>query len=77
MGALGAQVDAELGHRLDDRGVDVVGRGGAGGADHDPVAGVVGEEGGRHLRAAGVVDADEQDLGAERQASGVSEWSWG
>ena len=64
VGAGGAQVDAELGHGLDDGRVDVVGRGGAGGADDDPVTGVVGEQRGGHLGAAGVVDADEQHLGA-------------
>ena len=67
VGAGGAQVDAELGHRLDDGRVDLVGRGGAGGADDDAVTGVVGEQRGGHLGTAGVVDADEQDFG-----SGVS-----
>ena len=77
MGAGGAQVDADLGHGLDDGRVDVVGRGGAGGADDDPVAGVVGEQGGGHLGAAGVVDADEQDLGAGGQASVASDGGGG
>ena len=35
VGAGGVQVDAELGHRLDDGGIDGVGRCRAGGADHD------------------------------------------
>ena len=73
VGAARREVDADLGHGLDDGGVDVVGRGGAGGADHDAVAGVVGEQRGGHLGAAGVVDADEQDLGAGGQASGASD----
>ena len=59
-------------------GLIVVGGRGAGGAHDDPVAGVVGEEGGGHLGAAGVVDADEQDFGAGRSVIvGVSGWGWG
>ena len=46
-----------------DGGVDRVGRCGAGGSDADRALGVVVEQGGGHLGAAGVVDADEQDLG--------------
>ena len=58
-----AHVDAELGHRLDDGRVDLVGRGAAGRADVDPALGAELDETGRHLAATGVVDADEQDFG--------------
>jgi hypothetical protein len=64
------QVEPDLGHGLRDGGVDRVGGRGAGGADHDPALGVVVEQSGGHLGAAGVVDADEQDFGFVRH--GVS-----
>jgi len=44
-------------------GLMVVRRCGTGGANDDPVAGVVGESGGSHLGATGFVNTDEQDSG--------------
>lgn len=60
---LGGDVDAELRHRGHGDRVDLVRGLGAGGQDLDPVAGQVAEEARGHLRAPGVVDADEQDGG--------------
>src|SRR5690606_24767258 len=54
-------VDVELGHGVNGDGVDLVGWHGSGGANLDTLARDIAEESGRHLRAAGVVDADEQD----------------
>ncbi len=64
-------------HGLDGGRVDLVGRGGAGGADLDAVAGEVGQPGGGHLGAAGVVDADEQHGGlvGHRGLSCLIGWS--
>ncbi len=62
LGLLDADVDAELGHDLHRHGVDLPGGFAARTADRDATAGVLGEQSGGHLAAAGVVDADEQDL---------------
>src|SRR5690625_714372 len=62
-GLVGGDVDAKLLHRLDSDGVDLVGRGGPGGADLDLPLGQGGHEAGGHLGTAGVVDADEHDAG--------------
>jgi DNA-binding transcriptional ArsR family regulator/GNAT superfamily N-acetyltransferase len=68
---LAREVDAELGHGLPDGGVDRVGGRGAGAAHLHRVAAVVAQQRGRHLRAARVVDADEQDGGdGHRKPSG-------
>ena len=48
-GAIGGQVDAEFAHGVDDGGVDGVGGCGAGGANRDLIAGVMGEQRGSHL----------------------------
>src|SRR5690606_33368956 len=64
LGKLGGEVDPELGHDRDHGRVDSIGWFGAGGAHGDGSLGVVGEKRGGHLRAAGVVHAHEQDLGA-------------
>jgi len=61
-GQRAVEVDADLGHGGSDGGVDLVGRGGSGGADIDPACGMVLQKGGGHLRTAGVVHADEQHL---------------
>ena len=69
-----------LAHRLRHGGVDGVGGGRACGADLDRVSGEVGEEGGGHLGAAGVVDADEEDAGPVGGGSahgGVPSWAAG
>ena len=63
MRSVGVEIDPDLGHGLDDGRVDGVGRSGACRTDHDPVTGVMGQQGGCHLRAPGVVDAYEQHLG--------------
>ena len=55
------EVDAELAHDLDDLGVDVLGRGGAGGQRGVLAGGRALEQRLAHLRAPGVVQADEQD----------------
>jgi hypothetical protein len=61
---LGAgDVDADLSHRVDRDGVDLVGGFGSCGEDLDTVASEVLEESCGHLGASGVVDADEQDGG--------------
>src|SRR6185436_15785429 len=52
----------ELLERDDGVGVDLPGRGRAGRADPDPPLGAESQEPGRHLAAAGVVHADEQDF---------------
>ena len=60
---LAGKVDANLCHGLDDsKRVDHLGRVGAGGADVDARVGELVKQPCRHLRAPGVVDADEQDL---------------
>jgi len=51
------------GERLGGGRVDLLGGLGAGGADRVPAERVVLQQSGGHLRAPGVVDADEQDLG--------------
>src|SRR5437764_1276070 len=56
-------VDADFAHRLDDRRVNPIGWIGARGPDVDTSAGAQLDEAGRHLAAACVVHADEQDLG--------------
>ena len=70
---------ASVQQRLDDGRVDRVGRRGSRRADLDAVAREMGQVGRGHLRAAGVVDADEQDGRLVRH--GVSDWSteqrWG
>jgi hypothetical protein len=53
----------QLGHGRDHGGVEPFRGVGAGRTDLHPAVGVVVEEGGGHLAAAGVVDAHEQDLG--------------
>jgi hypothetical protein len=53
------QVDADLGPRLHDLGVDMVGRSGAGRDRSQPGRGELVEERGRHLGPAGVADAGE------------------
>ena len=53
----------QLGHRLDDERVDVVGRRRAGRADGNPVLRPEAEEARSHLTATCVVDADEEHLG--------------
>ena len=58
-----AVVDADLGHDIDHRGVERSCRRAPGRSHHDPVAGVVGQQGRGHLRPPGVVDAHEQHLG--------------
>ena len=63
LGKLLGHVDTDLGHGLHDRGVDALGWLGARRADVDTPLGVVVEQRCRHLGAARVVDADEQDLG--------------
>jgi hypothetical protein len=63
LGGLGVDVDALLSHRVYRRGVYLVGGFGAGGTDLDSTFGQVGQVAGSHLRAAGVVDAHEQDGG--------------
>ena len=63
MSAGGAEVEADLGHGLDDRRIDGVSRCGAGGADNHAVAPVVSEQRRGHLRTSGVVHADEKDFG--------------
>jgi hypothetical protein len=60
--SLGRDVDSDLRHRLDDRGVEVIGRLRPGRAHPDPSRRVLLEERGRHLTASGVVDTDEEDL---------------
>jgi len=54
-----SDIDADFRHDLDRDGVDLVGGCGSGGADLDLIASELAEESGGHLRAAGVVDADE------------------
>jgi hypothetical protein len=54
-------VDADFGHGLHCGRVDLIGWLGAGGPDVDAVASQMLQPAGRHLGAAGVVDADEQD----------------
>ncbi|CDZ91523.1 hypothetical protein RHRU231_840052 [Rhodococcus ruber] len=61
-GELGAEIEAELGHGLDHHRVDRRDRRGARGADVDAATGVVIQQGGGHLGAAGVVHTDEQHL---------------
>jgi hypothetical protein len=63
LGVGGGEVDADFAHGVDDDGVDVRAGVGAGG-DGAGLGGVgeLGEEGGGHLGAAGVVDAGE-DIG--------------
>ena len=56
-------VDAELLHRLDDRGVELVGRPAARRADLDSSLRAQPDQPGGHLAAAGVVHAHEQHLG--------------
>jgi hypothetical protein len=56
-------VQADLGHGLADRGVDLIGWGGSGGAHAHGTGAVVVQQPGGHLGAAGVVHTDEQHLG--------------
>lgn len=63
LGVGAGHVDAEFGERLDDGGVEVADGGGARGAGDHGAAGAVAQEGGGHLGASGVVDADEQHFG--------------
>src|SRR5205085_2944457 len=56
-------VDPDLAHGLDDRRVDLLRRIGARRPDMDPTAGAQLDEPRRHLAAARVVHADEEDLG--------------
>lgn len=74
--------DAFFTHRLHRCGVHPFGRHGPGGADLDLAFGKVLEVGGGHLRASGVVDADEQDggfgvhgLALQRQRCGGEEFA--
>ena len=62
LGELLAEVDPQLGHRLDDRRIDRLGRVGAGRAHAHPPFGPMVQEPGGDLRATCVVDADEEDL---------------
>src|SRR5262249_37472847 len=59
-GELGADVDADFGHGVDRGRVDLAFGHGSAGVDDDLIAGQALEPGGRHLGAAGVVDAQEQ-----------------
>src|SRR5439155_24079342 len=71
----GAQVDADLPHRLDDGRVEPVRRLAARRAHLDLTARPPGQQRGRHLAPPGVVDADEQDgrgLGAHRSPGSLS-----
>jgi hemoglobin len=63
LGELRGDIQADLGHGLDDGGVQLAGRLGAGRGHPDPPARLLGQQGGGHLGAAGVVGADEQHLG--------------
>jgi len=56
-------VQAQLVHRPHNGRVDLVGGGAACGADVNPAGCGVVEQGGGHLGATGVVDANEQDFG--------------
>src|SRR5439155_6705499 len=56
------EIDPDLGHRLDHRGVDPVGGLRAGGPNVHPPLGELIEQAGGHLAASRVVDADEQHL---------------
>ena len=60
---LAGDVDADFGHRVDGRRVDLGSRFGTAGVHQDAVAGEVLQPAGGHLGAAGVVDAEEQDGG--------------
>jgi hypothetical protein len=62
------QVDAELGHRLDDGRVERVGRLAASGTNADRAPGAELEQAGGHLASTRVVDADEQDIERSRCA---------
>ena len=69
LGELLRQVETNLGHGGQDGGVDLVGGDRSGGADVDPAGGVVVEQRCGHLRAAGVVYADEQYFRGGHQGS--------
>src|SRR5581483_9081439 len=77
LGVFGSDVDADLPHRLDRNGVDLVGGLGAGGADLNAGAGEVTQPSGSHLRAASVVYADEQDAGTGHRSASFSCSGWG
>jgi hypothetical protein len=62
---LSGEIDPDLGHDLDDRGVQTVGGLGAGRPDPDTAGGKPFEQGGGHLAPPGVVDAHEQDAGRD------------
>src|SRR5580693_4753093 len=62
LGELAGQVEADLGHGLDDGGVDLAGGLGPGGGHADLPGGLVVEQGGGHLGPAGIVDADEEHV---------------
>ena len=68
---LGGDVDPDLPHRLDDRGVDLVGRIAARRPHHDPSLGVLRQQTRGHLAPPGVVDADEENLGEARVGHGL------
>ena len=59
----GRDVDAHLGHDRDGGGIDPVAGVGAGGTDLDAVSGQVAQPRRGHLRAAGIVDTDEEHRG--------------
>src|SRR5205085_863965 len=61
---LGGEIDVELGHRRDDGRVERAGGRAPGGPDVDATRGVAVEQRRGHLRATGVVDADEEHGGA-------------
>src|SRR6266446_2854542 len=69
LGKLLAQVEADLAHRLDDRGIDLAGRLRTGGSHVNLALSSAVQQRRRHLRAAGVVHAHEQDLGYLAQPS--------
>ena len=68
------QIDAQLAHRLDHLGVDALARFGPGRASLVPPRSGAFEERLADLRAAGVVQADEEDAGHQApSAAGASE----